>query len=399
MTVHNSHLTRAAAALLASGATFHIKDAGDPMETLKKAFGEHNVEVLRRLGATDGKLEELGTRLFDLEQKGARSRSYGGRDAVETWGSQISVCEEVRGINSNWRGRVRMDVKASTITSSTADAAGSAGSLVSPDRQSGYIDLPRRKLRVRALFSPGKTSGNAVEWPMLKARTNNAAIAPENTLKAQSDLQFDLKQWPVRTIAHWMLASKQILDDVPALGSVIDGELRYGLADVEDFQFLMGSATGDNLQGVYTGATAFAAPFAITSPTMIDMLLQAIAQVDETEHETDGIVLNPIDWRLIQSIKDSEGRYIGGGPFGDLVQRLWQMPIVTSKAMTRDKFLVGAFKQGAQIFDREEATVEISTEDSDNFRKNLVTLRGEERLAFVVKYPGAFVKGDFGNVT
>ena len=65
--------------------------------------------------------------------------------------------------------------------------------------------------------------------------------------------------------------------------------------------------------------------------------------------------------------------------------------------MTIDKFLVGAFKLGAQIFDREDANVEISTEDSDNFRKNLVTIRAEERLALAVYRPESFIKGDFSD--
>ena len=65
--------------------------------------------------------------------------------------------------------------------------------------------------------------------------------------------------------------------------------------------------------------------------------------------------------------------------------------------MTVDKFLTGAFQLGAQIFDREDANVEISTEDSDNFRKNLVTIRAEERLALAVYRPEAFVKGDFSD--
>ena len=50
---------------------------------------------------------------------------------------------------------------------------------------------------------------------------------------------------------------------------------------------------------------------------------------------------------------------------------------------------------GAQIFDRMDAMVEISTEDDQNFRKNLVTVLAEERLALAVYRPEAFVKGDF----
>lgn len=393
---HSRHLTRAAVALLASGAPLHRKDAGDPLELLTKNFGTFNAEVLKRLGASDEVVAEHRARLTEIEQKLARSPGSPMGDRPESWGAQVARSEGVKQIGQNWRGRARIEVKA-TITSATTAADGSAGDLLVGDRQPGIIDLPRRKLRMRELFAPGRTNGNAVEWPKMSSRTNAAATVAEGATKPQSDMYFDLVQWPVRTIAHWMLASKQILDDVPQLQSVIDAELTYGVKDVEDQQLLNGAGTGTDLTGVYTSATAFAAPFDVESINMIDVLLQAIAQVEAAKYEADGIVLNPLDWRTIQSMKDTTGRYLGGGPFGDLVQKLWQMPIVTTTAMTQDKFLVGACREGAQIFDRQDAIVEISTEDSDNFRKNLVTLRGEERMAFVIKHADAFVKGDFSD--
>jgi len=178
---------------------------------------------------------------------------------------------------------------------------------------------------------------------------------------------------------------------------VIDSELIYGVKYVEGRQLLNGGGTGSDLLGVYTGATAFSAPFDVERINMIDVLLQAIGQLEAADYEADGVVLNPLDWRTFQSTKDLDGRYLGSGPFGDLAQKLWQLPIVATPAMARDKFLVGAYQVGAQIFDREDATVEISTDDSDNFRKNLVTLRGEERLAFVVRHAAAFIKGDFSD--
>ena len=66
--------------------------------------------------------------------------------------------------------------------------------------------------------------------------------------------------------------------------------------------------------------------------------------------------------------------------------------------MTVDKFLIGAFDLAAQIFDRQDATVEVSTEDADNFQKNKVTIRAEERLALAVYRPEALVYGDLGRV-
>lgn len=367
-------------------------------EELIREFKSHNAEVKTALEGAGVKTEELSGRMTELEQKMAQMRQGGSGLAMslgESWGAQVEKLLQQKPFEKNMKGRARFEVKA-VLTSATADADGSAGALVAPDRQNSILAMARRKLRIRQLFAPGRTTSNMIQWPKQTGRTIAAATAAENTLKPQSDMKFDMTNWPVATIAHWVLASKQVLEDSSLLSSIIDTDLRYGLALVEEGQLLNGAGAGSDLTGVYTGATAFSAPFVATgNATELDVLLQAIAQVDDTDFDATGIVLNPLDWRRMQALKDTADRYLGGGPFGDLVQRLWQIPIVTSKAMTVRKFLVGAFDAGAQIFDREDADVEVSTEDSDNFRKNLVTVLAEERLAFVVKRPDVFVKGDF----
>ena len=105
----------------------------------------------------------------------------------------------------------------------------------------------------------------------------------------------------VTTIAHWVLATRQILDDVPMLQSYIDGRLTYGLALVEENQLLNGGGTGTDLHGVYTQATAFAPPITIPAPvTRIDVLRLAMLQTALSELMSTGVVLHPSDWAAIE---------------------------------------------------------------------------------------------------
>ena len=57
--------------------------------------------------------------------------------------------------------------------------------------------------------------------------------------------------------------------------------------------------------------------------------------------------------------------------------------------------MVGAFNVGAQIWDREDATVEVSREHASFFIQNMVAVLCEERLALSVYRPSAFVYGGF----
>ncbi len=147
----------------------------------------------------------------------------------------------------------------SIISSLTTDANGSAGDLIVPDRIPGVIAPGQRRLTVRDLLTPGRTASNAVQYVKETGFTNAAATVSETAgaTKPQTDIKFDVVTSSVTTIAHWVLATRQILDDVPMLQSYIDGRLTYGLALVEENQLLNGGGTGTDLHGVYTQARRF----------------------------------------------------------------------------------------------------------------------------------------------
>lgn len=335
-------------------------------------------------------LEGLRGEITELSQKLAQGRRGDGDDDVQlkSLGFEVANHPDIKAFAENGsKGTVGITVKA--ITS----ASGSGGGLITPDRQPGIVGLQRPQLRVRDLLTPGRTTSNGIEYAYQTTRTNNAAPVAETTQKPESAYAWEVDTAPVRTIAHWVPASRQAMDDIPQLESLIDGELRWGLDDVEDGELLLGDGTGQHLEGLYTQATAYSAPLTIAGATRIDQLRLAILQVELADYAPDGIVLHPTAWAGIELTKDAAGGYIFANPQGIAGPVLWGRPVVSTKRIGAGNFLTGAFKLAAQIFDRLDTEVRISDQDRDNFIKNMLTVRAEKRLALVVRRPGALVKG------
>ena len=349
-------------------------------------------EQIDELLVKQGEIETIKAEVQELAQKMAR-RGAEQDLSQKSVGHQVIDSADAKSrleVARRKGGRVEFGVKAITT------ANGSAGQAVYPDNRPGVLMIPNRRFTIRDLMAPGRTNSNLINYIKETGFTNSANMVAEGTRKPESSLTYALTPAPVKKMAHFMKASTEIIDDFPALQSMIDERLRYGLDFYEENQLLKGSGTGNNLNGVYTQATAFAAPAGTTTAgaTRIDILRLALLQVALAEYESDGLVLHPTDWALIELTKDAEGRYIIGNPQGTIAPTLWGRRVVATQAMTQDTFLAGAFRLGSQIFDREDANVVIATENEDDFVNNLVTILIERRLAMAVYRPEAFVKGD-----
>lgn len=342
-------------------------------------------------------VEAITARIDEIEQKGVRAG--GSPEAPKSIGERFVEDEGVKAWmgSSPSRGKADLRVQAA-LTSVTTDTDGAVGDALTPTRIPGILPLAQRRLTVRDLLTQGRMDGNTLEYVKETGFTNAAAPVAEAAAKPESTLKLDLLSTTAKVIAHFMKASRQVLDDVSQLRSVIDQRLMYGLAYIEESQILNGDGTGQNLNGIVTQATAYVAPFdPAGTETAIDFIRLAMLQASLAEYPASGIVMHPTDWARIELTKDSAGGYIIGNPQQLGQPTLWGLPVVATQAMTVDKFLVGAFKLGAQIFDRWDARVEVGYVN-DDFTKNLVTILAEERLALAVYRPQAFIYGDFGFV-
>jgi HK97 family phage major capsid protein len=293
----------------------------------------------------------------------------------------------------------RIDLPGGMLTAQKAAIVSQGQDLSPAMRVPGIVANPLRVKRVRDLLPIGTTAHNLVEFTRENVFTNNAGpqySSPntENVTKPESGLTFELKEAPVRTLAHWIPVSKQVLADSQQMQSYINARLMQGLKVKEDLQILAGDGAGANLAGILKAGNYTAAPSAVTGDNRMDRILRAMAAIAVDEMAPDGILLHPNDWADMQTLKAStSGEYLLASPGNATEPNLWGVPVVVSTAITEGSFLVGAWGMGAQLWDREQANVQISFEDGNNFVKNMATILCEERLALTIYRPKAFRYG------
>lgn len=183
---------------------------------------------------------------------------------------------------------------------------------------------------------------------------------------------------------------------MPQLASYIDTRLRYGLGEEEEAQLLAGSGTGNDVAGLLEYASLFNETLYSdgATDTRIDTVRRAALQVRVAELRPTFVAMNPVDWAAVELTKDDAGKYIFVNVQVGATPQLWRLAVVETTVMSVGQFLVGA-TMGAQVFDREDAAVEVSTEHADFFTNGKVAIRAEERLALAVYRPEAFVYGQF----
>ena len=370
----------------AENALKEAKKAGDLSEKTKNDVDK----LLTDLNTQRDLQNQLATQLGEAEQMFARLGNNGSQSPARNRAGDLVIANETMiefSKNVAAGRRLAIDMPRNALTSFAVNPV---------DGSTKVITNPNQRLTVRDLLAPGDTESNAVAYLRELLFTNNAAPVAENTTKPYSEITFEEVLSGVKTVAHLMKIAKQTLDDLPQLRSIINGRLLNGLKRVEDTQLLFGSGVGNNLHGIYTQATAFANPSTKTTPSnSLDVMRLAMLQVTLAELSATGHVMHDIDWTDIELIKDANTKgYLFSNPFGTLEARLWGLPVAqTNQAGMLGNFLTGSFADAAQIFDREDANVVISTENADDFEKNMVSVRAEERLALAVYRPQAFVKG------
>jgi HK97 family phage major capsid protein len=254
----------------------------------------------------------------------------------------------------------------------------------------GIVPALRRRLSVLDLLPTGTMDNNTFPYTQESGSFATAAETAEGTAKPEAALTLTDAEAIAATIAHWLKIRKQALADTPALQSIIDGRLRYGVLRRLEGQVLNGDGAGANMRGILQTTGLGAVTFS-GGALIADQILKGITTVYLAEAEATGVVLHPTDWQTALMAKASgDGHYFSGGPFEVTAQQMWGVPLVPSVAVAQGTALVGDFAIGAMLLIREGVNVLLSDSDQDDFIRNRVTMLAEMRAALPVFRPAAF---------
>lgn len=350
-------------------------------------------------------------------ENGAQSVTVPQRE--ETPGERFINSEGFKKIQAEYKsnGRLSQGISSGAVAVDTKGtllegAGGGGGPLAAPVPQviPGVVDKQFQPLRVADLLLSGQATTNSLRYVVEGTATSGAAGVAEGGTKPQSTLGLTTTDEPVKKIATVLKLSDEMLEDASQVRSYIDGRLSLFVKIEEERQLILGAGTNEIVGikpsgntraiNIYAGGTA-------AGDKAVQLFKALNGQRGSALLEPDFIVVNPSDYQDLRLLTDTAGQFFGGGPFqgpygnGQNVAAsgqvtgatdyIWQKPVVVTTAVGAGTALIGT-TSAAQVWRKGGLTVEATNSNEDDFLKNLVTIRAEERLALAVYRPTAFTE-------
>jgi len=370
-------------------------------EELKK-YGETTASTAKSIEAMDATIKSITEgmeaakkRMDELEAKAGRIPEPTVNE-VKSPGQTFVESEAYKAVKDKGLPIRSQPVQVKTLITG-ASLGNLAGYLYPSYRVPGIVEDPRRAARVRSLLNVIPTTAGAIDWIRETGYTNAADVVAEGDAKPESAITFENKSNTIKTIAHWIPVTKQILADAPGLQAYIDSKLIYGLYLKEDDELLYGTGEDGDIHGITTDEDVQTYNWSdgTVRDTKLDAIRRAMTKAYLAYYPVNGIVLHPSDWEDIELLKGSQGHYIWVNVVVGGQERLWRTPVVVSAALQKGTFITGAFDLGATLWDRQEVTISVSGSHSDFFIKNKLAILCEERVELTVERPESFVVGAF----
>ena len=376
-----------------------LNEKKEALAALKERIEADDVEAIEEGEALQGEIEAKSKEIETADKKAALLNVIGTKSE-----DNDMEMTEARSLGENFVNAVksaqvgqRFDITAKAYSDIQITPSTDGVSAYATTFDRNVVEAARTPLVIRDLFAAETISGSTLVYLVegaiegAPAATNEAAAKPQVHFADPTPKTVSLSK-----IACHIKESDEYINDYAFLASAINGRLVYHLGLVEQ-NTLTSALLGTS--GIQSDTTHWTTE--TTATGIADLILQGAMDVQaESGFAADAIVINPTDWYTLRVAKDGDNRYYGEGFFGaQNIPNLWGIPVCVTTAVSAGTVIVGAFKACGSVVSNGGIRVEAVNTDQDDFIKNLMTIRAEERLALAVRRPKGFkkiVKGSGG---
>lgn len=371
-----------------------LAEAKSALMALKERIEANDAEAIAEGEKLQAEIETKTTEIEQAEKKAALLNVIGTKEQEDAAMPEIKNAANlgehfVNYVKSNSHTK-RFDLAAPVYQKAATDTQTSPVAAVdyATTYDKNVVTAARTPLVVRDLFAAEQISGSTLMYLVEGALQGAPAVTTEGAEKPQIHFADPTpKTVSLAKVACHIKESDEYINDYPFLASAINGRLLYELGLVEQNKLVTDLLA---TTGIQTGTYASTG----TATDIADAILQAAMDVQSgSGFAADGILINPADWYILRVGKNGSNNYYGGGYFGEQsIPNIWGIPVCVSTAVTSGTVVVGAFKTCGSVVANGGVAVEAVNTNEDDFVKNLMTIRAEERLALAVRRPAGFKK-------
>jgi HK97 family phage major capsid protein len=369
----------------ARGAAIAIAESDDfnPEDKTFVELQSRAVDLDSRIGALAKLLEDqseadglFGRVAKQQQQRQQQQQQTPALESRESWGDTFVRSDEFKGYRG--RGTSAMftldadSVQQRALPTGIAElvAAGLKGTPYSVDTTAPAPPTP-----LMDNVTQVQVSGNAIEYIAWAKIAGGATKVPEKSPKPSAEWAPVVTPTTLDTFAVYTQLTRQLLEDAPAVRSLIDSELRRDVARAEE-----ADATA-------VLAAAGAAIPDVTADDLLSSIRVGIGTVQAAGYQAGAVLLNPADWAALDV--DVYGSTLNGPTIG---QRFWGLTPIASTSQPAGTAVVGDFRAAVHHYFRSAISLYISDSHGDTFLSNVFTLLCERRSKTVVVRPQALVQ-------
>ncbi|MGZ4531932.1 MAG: phage major capsid protein [Mycobacteriaceae bacterium] len=258
----------------------------------------------------------------------------------------------------------------------------------------GMVELSHEPTRILNLLPTRTMDVPVVEYLRHVSTTGTAGMVPPGGLKPSVTINTDKVEARARKIAVVTTLNDEDVEDFNGFLGYVQTELRRLVIDQENIQLLTGDGLGEDLLGIFSVTGILTRVKGASPETGIDTLELAATDLRNGPAFVEPTVyaMHPTTWSTTRRIKDGQGRYILGNPSEQDAARLWGVPVVKSTGIAPGTVLTANLPAAATAHVRKGLVIEVSYSHADQFQRNQIMIRCEERIALAVAKPAAASK-------